>query len=189
MLLQGVVMALAHAGTNDQQPTCLMTHHASTLHATHDGQVIENVAVEVSTGAAISVHGFKHVTIRNVDIAFGPRAQGIEFGGANDIIIVNASLRLVGAPTAAGPLPSARALAISGSGSANVQINRVRVEGSSSGVYLVQCPAAHLSSVEGHNMRGALLGLLPQVVLPVLCSNKCHLTCTCCCRCCRRCRH
>ena len=183
MLLHGLVVALAHTASVNQQSACHLVHHASTLHATHDDQVIENVAVEVSTGAAISVHGFERVTIRNVDLSFGPYAQGIEFGGANDIIIINASLRLVGAPTAAGALPSPSALAISGSGSANVQINRVRVEGSSSGVYLVQCPGAHLSSVEGHNMRGALVCccLLFDAALYIE-VDAYHLTCACCCR-------
>ena len=152
MMLQGL-LALAHAASLAQP--CLLTRHSTTLHALNDGQVIENVAVDVTSGAAISVHGYKRVTIRNVEITFGPNATGIEFGGADDLMIVNASLRLVGAPTATGALPSASALAITGSGSANVRINRVRAEGCSSGVYLVQCPWAHVSNIEGHNMRGA----------------------------------
>jgi hypothetical protein len=51
-------------------------------------------------------------------------------------------------------LPSSSAVAISGSSSTAVNISRVRAEGTSSGVYLVGCPAAHVSRLEAHNMRG-----------------------------------
>ena len=112
--------------------------------------------ISVTSGAAITVSGFKDVTIRNVLITFGPSAKGISFGSAPGLTITNASLQLVGAKTSSGALPSASAVAIAGSGSANVRIDGVRVEGSSSGVYLLSCPGAHVSRVEGHNMRGPM---------------------------------
>ena len=76
--------------------------------------------ISVTSGAAITVSGFKDVTIRNVLITFGPSAKGISFGSAPGLSITNASLRLVGAKTSSGALPSAGAVAIAGSGSANV---------------------------------------------------------------------
>ena len=84
----------------------------------------------------------------------GPTSRGIEFKDADNLSIVNASLELRGAANATGPLPSAAAVAITGSDSAWVRINRVRAKGTSSGIYLVQCANAHLSFIEGHNMRG-----------------------------------
>jgi hypothetical protein len=112
--------------------------------------------VSVTSGAAIAVHGLKRVTIRNVELTFGPHAQGIQFSAADGITIVNASLKLIGAPTATGALPLSSALGISGLASTNVRINRVRAEGCSSGVYLQQCPGAQLTHIEGHNMRGPM---------------------------------
>ena len=76
------------------------------------------------------------------------------FSQAHNISIVNASLQLIGTASPKGPLPSANAIAVAGSASVGVRINRVRAEGASSGIYLVECPAAHLSMIEGHNMRG-----------------------------------
>jgi hypothetical protein len=143
-------------GGGSTPPPCALAQRTSTVSATHDGQVIEGLSVAVSNGSAISVHGFKRVTIRNVELTFGPHAQGIEFSAADGITIVNASLRLVGAPTAAGALPSASAVAIGGSDSADVRIERVRAEGCSAGVYLLQCPGARLSEIEAHNMRGPM---------------------------------
>ena len=73
--------------------------------------------VVVTEGAAITVSGFKRVTIRNVEVSFGPQARGIQFGaGADGITIANASLRLAHAPSERGALPSAGAVAIGGMG-------------------------------------------------------------------------
>jgi hypothetical protein len=117
--------------------------------------VLQHVRVVVTEGAAITVSGFKRVTIRNVEVSFGPQARGIQFGaGADGITIINASLRLAHAPSQRGALPSAGAVAIGGSSSGGVRIDRVRAEGMSSGVYLQGCHGAHLSNIEGHNMRG-----------------------------------
>ena len=84
----------------------------------------------------------------------GPTSRGIVFKDADDLSIVNASLELRGAANATGPLPLATAVAITGSDSDWVRINRVRATGSSSGIYLVRCKHAQLSFIEGHNMRG-----------------------------------
>ena len=54
------------------RPSCALKVHGKTLNATADGQIIENVAVHAPPGAAaITVAGFKSVTIRNVNITFG----------------------------------------------------------------------------------------------------------------------
>jgi hypothetical protein len=119
--------------------------------------VIENLSITLpplSTSPAIAVHGFRGVTIRNVLIEFGPGSRGILFSSADGIVIDGVSIKLVGAANATGPLPSSSAVAISGSSSTAVNISRVRAEGTSSGVYLVGCPAAHVSQLEAHNMRG-----------------------------------
>lgn len=55
---------------------------------------------------------------------------------------------------ATGPLPSSGAVAIAGSGSSGVRIHQVQVRGGSSGIYLVTCPLATVTFVEGHEMRG-----------------------------------
>ena len=84
----------------------------------------------------------------------GPSSRGIEFINADNLSIINASLELRGAATPTGPLPSASAVAVTGSDSNRVRIDRVRATGTSSGVYLIQCNNAQLSLIEGHNMRG-----------------------------------
>jgi len=84
-------------------------------------------------------------------------APGIQFGGAPGLVISNVSLEV---PTTApgvqpvGALPSSNAVGISGSATRGVVITHVRARGGSSGVYLVDCPSALVSFVEGHEMRG-----------------------------------
>ena len=52
--------------------SCRMKTRRNTLKATADNQIIENVAIYAPKGAAaITVNGFKSVTIRNVNITFG----------------------------------------------------------------------------------------------------------------------
>jgi hypothetical protein len=136
---------------------CALAKRTTTVRATGDDQVIELLQIDVTgSGPAVEVSGFKRVTVRNVAITFGPGNQGISFGGADGLTIVNVSLTLVGAPPSPGagphPLPSSGAVAIGGSGSQGVRVDRVRAEGASSGVYLINCPGAYLSNIEGHNL-------------------------------------
>jgi hypothetical protein len=60
-----------------------------------------------------------------------------------------------GAP-AKGANPSAGAVNLSGYASSGAVINHVKLERGSSGVYLLESPAATLSFVEGHDFRGPM---------------------------------
>ena len=126
--------------------------------ATHDNQVISNLHVRsLSSGAAPAVHvaGFANVTLRNLIVEHSTGGPGIAFSNAPGITIENVSVVLVERPARTyGPLPSDVAVSIVGDGSVGVRIDRVRVRGGSTGVYLLQCPAARLSFVQARNMRG-----------------------------------
>ena len=101
-----VTLAAVFAGAGAAKGStsrCALAPHTSTIHATRDNQVIELVRVDVSgSDPAISVAGFTGVTIRNVEVTFGPRSAGIRFSAADGLTIVNASVTLVGAATATG---------------------------------------------------------------------------------------
>jgi hypothetical protein len=126
--------------------------------ATHDNQVISNLHVRsLSSGVAPAVHvaGFANVTLRNLIVEHSTGGPGIAFSNAPGITIENVSVVLVERPARTyGPLPSDVAVSILGDSSVGVRIDRVRVRGGSTGLYLLQCPAARLSFVQARNMRG-----------------------------------
>jgi hypothetical protein len=138
-------------GTGGGVPACTLTESGPIV-VTADNQVIEDVHVVSTSGAAITVEGHKGVVIRNVRIehAGGP---GIDASGADDLVIDGVSIEHTGAPPS-GANPSSDLVNISCYGSTNVSITRARLTRGSSGVYLLQCPAAKLSFLEGHDMRG-----------------------------------
>lgn len=118
-----------------------------------DDQVIENLHIVSTRGAAITIEGHPGVTIRNVWIehAGGP---GISIGaGSDDIHIENVAVEHTGAP-AQGENPSDGLVNIECYGSARPTITNARLVRGSSGVYLVECPEATLSMLEGHDFRG-----------------------------------
>lgn len=119
---------------------------------TRSGQVVENLRITSTSGPAIRVNGFTDVVIRNVEILHSG-GSGIDFSGAHRLRIENVSIRHTGAP-ASGANASAERNNISGYNSQNVVITRARLEKGSSGIYLIQCPSAHLSFIEGHDFRG-----------------------------------
>lgn len=118
-----------------------------------DDQVIENLHIVSARRAAITIDGHPGVTIRNVWIehAGGP---GISIGaGSDDVHIENVAIEHTGAP-AQGENPSDGLVSIECYGSARPTITNARLVGGSSGVYLVECPDASLSMLEGHDFRG-----------------------------------
>jgi hypothetical protein len=119
---------------------------------TQNGQVVENLRIFSSNGAAIQIDGFSSVVIRNVEIHHdgGP---GIAFSNASDILIDHVSVLHTGAP-ATGQNPDDGRVNIQGYASQRPTISNVRLTRGSSGVYLLQCPQSKLSFVEGHDFRG-----------------------------------
>lgn len=118
-----------------------------------DDQLIENLHIVSTRGAAITIDGHPGVTIRNVWIehAGGP---GISIGaGSDDLHIENVAVEHTGAP-AQGENPSDGLVNIECYGSARPTITNARLVRGSSGVYLVECPDATLSMLEGHDFRG-----------------------------------
>jgi hypothetical protein len=118
----------------------------------HDGQVIENVHVVSTNGAAITVNGHKNVIIRNARIehAGGP---GIDVEGADDAVIQDVSIENTAAPPS-GENPSEGLINIQCSGSARLSVTRARLTRGSSGAYLLSCPDSTLTFIEGHDFRG-----------------------------------
>jgi hypothetical protein len=120
--------------------------------ASRDGQVIENLRITSTSGPAIVVEGHSGVVIRNVQIrhAGGP---GIAFNDAANLRIEDVDILHTGAPTS-GANPSADLNNIDGYGTTGLVVTRVRLTRGSSGIYLIECPGARLSFVEGHDFRG-----------------------------------
>lgn len=139
------------APDSDAQVRCTLTP-SGPVTARRDGEVFELLAIESTSGPGISVNGFKGVTIRNVSVRHrgGP---GIDFSNADDLVIENVSVEHTGAP-ASGANASEDLNDINGTGSARVHITNARVTRGSSGIYLVESPASHLSFIEGHDFRG-----------------------------------
>lgn len=138
--------------TTGDQPACLLAESGPIV-VTADDQVIENLHIVSTRGPAITVEGHPGVTIRNVWIehAGGP---GIAIGaGSDDVHVENVAIEHTGAPPQ-GENPSDGLNNIECYGSARPTITNARLVRGSSGAYLVECPDAHLSSLEGHDFRG-----------------------------------
>jgi hypothetical protein len=122
------------------------------VQAQADGEVIENLRITSTSGAAITVSGRKNVTIRNVHIlhAGGP---GITFSNADDLSIEHVAIEHTGAPVSgansADGLNNIQCL-----DSARLRVAHVRLLRGSSGIYMIQCPQSELRFVEGRDFRG-----------------------------------
>ncbi|MBI5537438.1 MAG: right-handed parallel beta-helix repeat-containing protein [Deltaproteobacteria bacterium] len=147
----GIAGSAGAAGSAGGGPTCSLVD-AGPVQATQNGQVIENLRITSSQGAAIKVDGVSKVVIRNVEILHdsGP---GIEISNADDILIDHVSVTHTGAP-ASGQNPDDGRINIQCYGSQRPTITNVRLTRGSSGVYLLQCPESKLSFIEGHDFRG-----------------------------------
>ncbi|WP_143140975.1 hypothetical protein [Nannocystis exedens] len=138
--------------TTGDSPACVLAESGPIV-VDADDQVIENLHVVSTRGPAITVEGHAGVTIRNVWIehAGGP---GIAIGaGADDVHIENVAIEHTGAP-AEGQNPSDGLNNIECYGSARPVVSNARLVRGSSGIYLVECPDADLSFLEGHDFRG-----------------------------------
>jgi len=140
------------AGGMGGAPSCALAESGPIV-TTQDGQVIENVHVVSAAGAAITVQGHKKVVIKNARIehAGGP---GIELGaGADDVLIQGVSIEHTGAPKS-GANPSPDLVNINCFGASRPTVKSARLTRGSSGIYLLQCPDASLTFIEGHDFRG-----------------------------------
>ena len=119
-----------------------------------NNQVIQHLYIRSLQGLpAITVKGFTDVVISNVLIEHSELGPGISFSNADGLMITNVSISLV-TKIKTGPLPTTNAVSIAGQATNRLRIDHVRASGGSSGIYLLACAAAHLTFIEGHNMRG-----------------------------------
>lgn len=117
-----------------------------------DDAVIAGVLVTADAGDGIVVDGFSGVTIRDSEIHHRD-GRGIAFRNADRITIENVVIVHDGAPEQ-GPHVDGDQANIDGADSDTVRIDRVRVSRGSSGILLAATPAAHVSFVEAHDVRG-----------------------------------
>lgn len=120
--------------------------------ATADGQVIEGLYIRATDGPGISIEGHSSVVVRNVRIEHN-NGPGIEIIDADDTRIEGVSIDNLSAPPS-GPNPSDEPLNIDCFESARLVVTDVRLTRGASGIYLLECPDATLSFVEGHDFRG-----------------------------------
>jgi hypothetical protein len=139
------------ADSSTGAPSCQL-QDSGPITVTADGQVIEGLHVVSTDGPAIVVEGFANVVIRDVWIehAGGP---GIDLAGADDIVIERVAIEHTGAPPS-GENPSDELINLSCYGSARMQVTDVRMVRGSTGAYVLECPDATLSRIEGHDFRG-----------------------------------
>lgn len=132
-------------------PACTLSDSGPVV-ASADGQIIERLHIVSTDGPAIAVDGFANVVIRDVWIehAGGP---GIALSGADDAVIERVAIEHTGAPVQ-GANPSDELVNLSCFGSARLQATELRLLRGSSGAYLLECPDATLSRIEGHDFRG-----------------------------------
>jgi len=142
----------AGSGGEDAGDAACQLTTSGAVTASANGQLIENLRIEVSQGPAITVDGLSDVTVRNCELRHGS-GPGISFSNATNLHIENVSILHTGAP-AAGQNPDDGRNNIEGYGSSGVVIDHVRLEQGSSGAYLVECPGAQVRFVEGHDFRG-----------------------------------
>jgi hypothetical protein len=142
------LLALVEAGS---EGACTLTD-SGPVTATADGQVIENLRINASSGNGITVAGLSGVTIQNCEIHH-VNASGIYFQNAPDIHIYNCYIINDGAP-ASGPNSNQGLNNIGGEYSSGVIISNVKLVRGASGIYLLQCPAPQITFVEGHDFRG-----------------------------------
>jgi hypothetical protein len=138
----------------DPVPPHMTLTDSGPVAATHDGQVIEGLAITSTGGTALSVNGYANVVIRNVEIRHSG-GRGIYFQNAPGITIENVNVIHEGAP-AVGANDSAQRNNIECYNSPDARINRARVTRGSSGVHLLLCDRSHISWLEGHDFRGPM---------------------------------
>jgi hypothetical protein len=137
----------------DPKPPFTLTD-SGPVAATHDGQVIEGLAITSSSGTALSVNGYANVVIRNVEVRHSG-GRGIWFRNAPRTTIENVNVIHEGAP-ASGPNPSSGLINIACENSDDATIRRARLTRGSSGIFMLNCDRSRLSFLEGYDFRGPL---------------------------------
>jgi Right handed beta helix region len=136
--------------------TCIASRPAAALVdsgpivASYNGQVIENLRIEVTGRPAIVVNGLSNVAIRNVEILH-KNANGIQAFHADDLSIDNVNIVHTGTQA---PNPTIEQNNIFVYSSHGLVVRNARLTGGSAGIYVLESPGAHLSFLEGHNFRG-----------------------------------
>lgn len=120
--------------------------------ATADDQVIQNLRIVAVSGDALTVVGWKRVTVRDCEIHHRAGA-GITFSNADDLHLQRVVVVNDGAP-ANGANAGPAEVSIGGELSQRVVIENVRLLRGSSGISLRLCPATTMSFVEIHDVRG-----------------------------------
>ena len=108
--------------------------------ATHNGQVIENVRIQAVNEPGIKVSNFSNVIIRNVEINH-EGGSGIKCSNADGLSIENVSITHIGLGV---PLPSSSENNIDCYQSDGLTIAGARLEGGSSGIYVLKSLNAQL---------------------------------------------
>lgn len=119
--------------------------------STSDGQIIENLRVESTSGDALSIT-HDGVVVRNVWVRHAG-GLGIAIKGAANVKLEDVHVQYVGAP-ASGANASSSHNNIECNGSPGLRVQRAKLEQGSSGIYLVNCDDSHLQFIEGHDFRG-----------------------------------
>lgn len=121
--------------------------------ATFSGQIFENLDIVSTSGAqAVLINGFSNVQVRNCRIRH-LTGYGVNFSNATGLSLYQLDIEHTGAP-ATGANPNDGRNNINGYGSSGVRIDRIRMRRGSSGVYLIQCPGAWSSFLDGQDFRG-----------------------------------
>jgi len=130
-------------------PTLTLTDSPPIL-VTTSGQIIENVRIVANGEPAILIRNFSGVIIRNVEIRH-QGADGILCMNAPGLTITNVSITHTGT---ASPNANAGENNINCENSDGMTVDHVRLEGGSSGAYIVRSDDVQMRFVEGYNFRG-----------------------------------
>jgi len=128
----------------------LALEQSGPITVTQDGQIIENLDIVALGQTAIVVNGYSNVVIRNVRISHDD-SYGIDCAHSPGLTVEDVSITHVGAS-----VDSAHENNINTYRCSDMRIDRVRLRGGSSGVYVLESPDAHLSFIEGYDQRGPM---------------------------------
>jgi hypothetical protein len=129
-----------------------LTRSTTPIRTTHDGQVIENIDLYVTSGDAITVM-HDNVVIRNSRIHH-EEGSGIVVDGARNVTIEYSEVINSSPPSGIDPETSTELYNILAYQAPDLNINNVTLRDGSSGVYLLESPNATLSQIEGYNFHG-----------------------------------
>ncbi|MBW2457559.1 MAG: right-handed parallel beta-helix repeat-containing protein [Deltaproteobacteria bacterium] len=138
-------------GDGGAMQPCTLTD-SPPIQVTADGQIVEELRITSTNGAAITIEGHDNVIIRNVEILHSG-GQGIVISGAGNALVQDVSIENTGAPST-GQNPSEAHVNIYCYQSTGFTAERVRLTRGSAGIYLQECGQSNMSFIEGHDFRG-----------------------------------